>query len=60
MSSGSFAWPAEKILLRNTSNITMGYLYNMENWVSDFNQVDWIMDRDFENYVAAIAEDDKL
>lgn len=58
--SAAYAYPAEKILLRNHSNVTMGFLYPLENWISDYVEVDWIDDRGFDSYLATVLDEDKL
>lgn len=58
--STTFPWACERLLLRNHSNITMGYLYPRDKWINDFIDVDFYYDRTFESYDDSVPLSDRL
>lgn len=58
--STEFPWACERLLLRNHTNITMKFLYPMDKWINDYNDVWFVKNRTFENYDPSIHPDDKL
>ena len=55
-----YSYAAEKILINNHTNITMGFLYPEEKWLNDTLEVDWIKDRSFESSSASVLDEDRL
>lgn len=58
--STTYPWACERLLIRNHSNITMGFLYQREKWINDFNDVDFFYNRTFANYGSDIPLEDRL
>lgn len=51
LTSCQYAASSEKILLKNLTLLEMGFLFDMDRWVSDYLEIDWIKDRTFQAHI---------